>query len=131
MTPAAVVLDASSLLAVLLAEPGAERVAPHVDAGEAAISTVNLAEVLGRFARDGKDAGLVEARLRASPLEIVPFTGAHALTAGRLIAVTRPAGLSLGDRACLALALERGAVALTADDAWVRVPHGVRVELIR
>ena len=126
-----VILDASALLAALLVEPGVEVVAPRIEAGEAAISTVNLAEVLGRFARDGKDAGRVEASLRASPLEIVPFTGAHALLAGQLIVVTRPAGLSLGDRACLALALERGAVALTADDAWTRVRHGAKVEMIR
>ena len=127
----AVVLDASALLALLFAEPGADRVARSVDAGEAALSTVNLAEVLGRVARDGGDAGRVEAGLRASPIEIVAFTHAHALLVAGLLEATRPAGLSLADRACLALALERGAVALTTDGAWGRVPHGARVELIR
>ena len=55
-----VVLDASALLALLFAEPGAARVARSVDDSESVLSTVNLAEVLGRVARDGRDAARVE-----------------------------------------------------------------------
>ncbi|MBI4280294.1 MAG: type II toxin-antitoxin system VapC family toxin [Armatimonadetes bacterium] len=122
-----IVLDASALLAFLNEEPGAERWASAM--GGAAISTVNLAEVVGRLA----DAGVPEVDIRDAlePLgmEVVDFTPAMAYRAGVLRPVTRDTGLSLGDRACLALAQELGVPVLTADRAWegLRVPVKVRV----
>lgn len=124
-----IVLDASALLALLFREPGAERVAASL--AQAAISAVNLAEVLGRLVRDGRPLAEAVHRLAALGLEVVPLDAERAAAVAGLEPLTRPAGLSLGDRCCLALALERGVPALTADGAWQRLPHPVRVELIR
>jgi PIN domain nuclease of toxin-antitoxin system len=62
---------------------------------------------------------------------VEPFTFAQARVAGELTAKTKSAGLSLGDRACLALALELGAEVYTTDRAWARVDVGCKVNLLR
>lgn len=124
-----IALDASALLAFLFREPGQEQVAATIE--QACLSAVNLAEVLGRFARDGHDARMVLARLSATELEIVPFTTADAAIAASLVPATQPLGLSLGDRACLALALARNIPALTADRSWSQLDIGVKIEVIR
>lgn len=71
--------------------------------------------------------------LDASAILAVIFDEAHARESGRLRPLTRSAGLSLGDRACLATAALRGTVALSADKAWARLPDGVgtKIELLR
>ena len=124
-----IALDASALLAFLFGEPGGDRVASVVD--RACLSAVNLAEVLGRFARDGHDAHLVARRIAATPIEIVPFEAPDAALAAQLVPKTRALGLSLGDRACLALALVRGIPAMTADRDWLRLEIGVGIETLR
>ena len=124
-----IVLDASALLAFLFREPGHERVAARVD--RSCLSAVNLSEVLGRFARDGKEVGEVSRRIAATAIEIVPFTVEHAEVAASLEPATRALGLSLGDRACLALAATRRLTALTADRAWAELDLGIAIELIR
>ena len=125
-----VVLDASALLAVLNQEPGAERLTPEL-LSAAAISTVNLAEVHGKLVARGlspEDAW--EAAL--SPiLEAIPLTSEHAKLVGDLVAQTRPLGLSLGDRACLALGLSLKAPLYTADKSWKKLKVGVRIHFIR
>lgn len=124
-----IALDASALLAFLLGERGHERVARLL--AEACMSTVNLSEVLGRFARAGQNPATIAARLAETPIEWVPFTASHAAIAAALVPATRSAGLSLGDRACLALASERGVRALTADAAWRGLDLGIRIDSIR
>jgi ribonuclease VapC len=116
------VLDASALLAYLRDEPGA-RVVSDAVAGGAAISTVNLAEVLSRVADRGSDPTalverMTERGLLGGAIAVEPFTTADAGETARLRPLTREAGLSLGDRACLALARRLDAPALTADLAW-------------
>jgi PIN domain nuclease of toxin-antitoxin system len=64
-------------------------------------------------------------------LDVRAFDERAAWEAGALRAGTRKAGLSLGDRACLALARDLGVPALTADAAWAKVPSGVEVRLVR
>lgn len=123
------VLDASAVLAFLQEEPGSDIVAGLI-AG-AVISAVNLSEVVAKLTEKGLDATAVEAVLGSLGLDVVAFDTTLAVAAGLLRAETRAAGLSLGDRACLALARRRGATALTADRAWVRLAHGVRVRLVR
>ena len=129
------VLDASALLAHLRDEPGADVVAEAIASG-AVISTVNLAEVFSRVADRGEDPAKLAAELSQSGLldgaiTVEPFTAAEAIDAGRLRLLTRDAGLSLGDRACLALARRLDAPALTADTDWQGVAHGVELRLIR
>jgi ribonuclease VapC len=116
------VLDASALLAYLRDEPGAEVVSEAI-AGGAAVSAVNLAEVLSRVTDRGRDpAALVvrmtERGLLGGAIAVESFTTADAVETARLRPLTRKAGLSLGDRACLALARRLEAPALTADLAW-------------
>jgi len=129
------VLDASALLAHLRDEPGADVVAEAIASG-AVISTVNLAEVFSRVADRGGDPAKLAAELTQSGLldgaiTVEPFTAADAIDVGRLRPLTRDAGLSLGDRACLALARRLEAPALTADTDWQGVAHGVELHPIR
>lgn len=124
------VLDSSALLALLNLEPGHERVRAALRAG-AAIGAVNFSEVVARLS----DAGQSEAEIRAAidplALEIVDFDAELAFRAGLLRPATRHAGLSLGDRACLALAERLDLPALTADRLWADLNLGMRVEVIR
>lgn len=124
-----IALDASAMLALLFVEPGHEQVAAQLDA--ACLSAVNLAEVAARFARDGHDPREVCRRIAASPVEVVPFLAADAAISAALVPVTQGHGLSLGDRACLALAMARQIPALTADRAWAALRLPVSVQLIR
>jgi PIN domain nuclease of toxin-antitoxin system len=126
------VLDASAVLAFLMGEYGATQVEDAIDAG-ALLSSINLAEIMTRLVRDGIDPEEARQILSELPVTIVPFGGSTALAAGALLKETRALGLSLGDRACLALAREQGRPALTADQAWTRLPSslGISVHLIR
>jgi len=124
-----IALDASALLALLFREDGHEEVATVF--GESCMSTVNLAEVLGRFARDGHDTSLALRRIASSPVELVDFGPEDAELAAGLLPQTQPRGLSLGDRACLALAMRRSIPAMTADRAWLDVPIDHKIRCIK
>ncbi|MDR3509004.1 MAG: type II toxin-antitoxin system VapC family toxin [Caulobacteraceae bacterium] len=126
-----VVLDASALLASLLDEPGKDQVDAVING--AAMTTVNLAEVVGHFAKFGADRAQIEALLRGLPIIYVEPDWELALSAGLMRPTCDPAGLSLGDRLCLAQAQRTGARVLTADRAWKGLAEalGVDVELIR
>ncbi len=123
------VLDASALLAFLFREPGHERVAAVIE--NCCISTVNLSEVAGRFARDGHDAREATRRIAAGGIEAIPFMENHASLAAGLLPRTLAHGLSLGDRACLALAIDLGVEAMTANRAWDAVDLPVPIVQIR
>jgi len=124
-----IALDASALLAFLLRERGHERVGALLN--EACMSTVNFSEVLGRFARVGQDVVLIAEELLAAPVEIVPFSIEQAAIAAALVPETQAKGLSLGDRACLALARQRGIRAITADSSWTGLNLSIAIETIR
>lgn len=124
-----VVLDASALLAFVNNEPGADKVAAVL--GEAMISAVNFAEAATKLTLRGGSADRVLGELRQAELEVVEFDRALALSTGALAAATRHGGLSLGDRACLALARRENAAALTADHAWRKLSLGIEIQFIR
>src|SRR4051812_4849185 len=111
-----IVLDASALLAVLFDEPGSARVKAAMN-DVISMSTVNLTEILTKFVDRGASLDMVIRELAAAPIEIVAFDADHAQ---RAAAIRRnvPRSLSLGDRACLALAQARRASVLTADRTW-------------
>jgi len=123
------VLDASALLAVLQREPGTDRWADEVIG--ATISAVNLSEVVAKLLEFSMPMPHVQAVLDPLGLEVVPFDAAQAVGTALLRMPTRAFGLSLGDRACLALAKSRGARALTTERAWAAAKVGVTVMLIR
>ena len=123
------VLDASALLALLNDEPGADRVAEHLDA--AAISAVNWCETYGKLRQAGVGGDDLVAGFAETGIEIMPFEAQDACLAGELVSVSREAGLSLADRACLALAARLGVPAVTADRTWLELDIGVEVIGIR
>jgi ribonuclease VapC len=124
------VLDASALIALLNQEPGADRLTPDILIN-AVSSTVNLAEVHGKLVERGLPPDKAWLASINSISESVPFTAEHAKIAGGLIAQTRPLGLSLGDRACLALALQMKASVYTADRSWKNLKLDLRINVIR
>ncbi len=124
-----IVLDSSALLALLFFERGCERVA-ELDP-RACMSTVNLAEVLGRIARDGRALDRVLDQIDEMGITWVDFDRELAVGAASLLLPTAPLGLSLGNRACLALARRRHLPAVTADRAWAKLDLGIRIEVVR
>ena len=107
--------------------------AQRIEHSSVMMSSVNLSEVLSRAADKGMSPSAMAALQAALPFEIIPFdkAQAQAQTAASLRPPTQALGLSLGDRACLALAIERQAVALTADRVWQELEiEGLAVELL-
>jgi PIN domain nuclease of toxin-antitoxin system len=123
------VLDASAVLAIYFNEPGREIVSPIVFGS--LISAVNYSEVLSKAADRGDDPDLARGAMAGLGLIVVPFDQELAVRAAALRATTRRFGLSVGDRACLALALREQVPALTTDRAWSKLSVGVEVVLIR
>ena len=123
------VLDASALLAYLQREPGHDRVAAVL--AQSVISAVNWTEVIGKTHSAGLQTEDLLDSLASLGLTVEPFSSTQAELAGRLLERTRPLGLSLADRACLALAMDRGEVAHTADRAWLRLRPEIDIEAIR
>lgn len=123
-----VVLDASALIAMLKGERGAAKVAGAI--AEARLSSVNYAEVVSHFVHTGMPSQEVEAMLQPLPMTVVPADQALAALAGRLRSITAEAGLSLGDRFCLALARRDGLPAWTGDMGWKKVAEAAEVKVV-
>ncbi|HEV2134506.1 MAG TPA: type II toxin-antitoxin system VapC family toxin [Terracidiphilus sp.] len=122
-------LDSSAILAVIFNEPGSDRVAPLLQG--ALLSTVNLAEVHTQLLLRGVPADLSWSRILSMGFDVCHFDEEQARIAAELIAKTRPLGLSLGDRSCLALAIQRQAAVYTTDRAWQSLSLGIQIEVIR
>jgi ribonuclease VapC len=123
------VLDASALLALMLGEPGAERIADMIPG--ARIGAVNLSEAVAKLQERGASDSEIESDIASFDLDVVPFDRLQAMAAGRLRGRTGRHGLSLGDRACLALAMARGLPAVTMDRGWAALDIGVEVTVAR
>ncbi|HET6469194.1 MAG TPA: type II toxin-antitoxin system VapC family toxin, partial [Geminicoccaceae bacterium] len=120
---------ASALLAALLTDRGAELVEAAIEASS--ISAVNLAEVVTKVVERGYPEARVLGYLGQTALRVAAFDELAAYLTGSMRTSTRVAGLSLGDRACLALGITLVATVLTADRAWATLDLGVRVQVIR
>ena len=125
----AVVLDASALLCLLNDEPGAGLIADALT--RSVIGTVNLAEVVSKLRDRGVSLDEVREALGGLHLDVRPLSTVQAFTIGDLRPSTRALGLSLGDRACLALALDVGAQVLTTDGDLARAEAGVAITNVR
>ncbi|MCK4869603.1 MAG: type II toxin-antitoxin system VapC family toxin [Gammaproteobacteria bacterium] len=123
------VLDASALLALINDEPGSDMVLDALPG--AVMSAVNLSEVVAVLIKVGMPDD--EACLMVNSLvnNVVPFDRDQAHVAAKMRRITKDFGLSLGDRACLALAQQEGLEVLTADKIWKQVSSGVVVRIIR
>lgn len=129
------VLDTSALIAFVQEEDGFRRVRRAVERG-ALIGAVNWAETLSDLAERGEPIEAAERRVRtvvakAGSLGVVPFDEAQAIETARLRVRTRSLGLSLADRACLALGRLRRLPVLTSDRAWRSLHVSVKIEIIR
>jgi len=122
-------LDASALLALLHLEIGHEIVEQSLN--QSVISSVNWSETLQKAIAKGIQTDTLQEDLETLGLKIVPFTSEDAEAAARLWSQTKSSGLSLGDRACLALGLSLGVSVITADRAWSTLAIGVTVTVIR
>lgn len=123
------VLDSSAVLAFLQNEPGREVVEPLLCVS--VISSVNLAEVVTKLIDRGSPAEQAHVKVDTLPFRIAAASPASGTSAGLLHAQTRRRGLSLGDRFCLALAMETGLPVLTADRAWTELGLDLDIRLIR
>jgi PIN domain nuclease of toxin-antitoxin system len=123
------VVDASAALAFLLGETGGDVVAPCLPGG--LISAVNLAEVAQRCWRLGHDPTPYVDRLTGAGLRVVAADMLAARLAADLERLTRPYGLSLADRFCLALALDRSLPVLTSDRPFQQLGLPISIILIR
>jgi ribonuclease VapC len=124
-----IVFDTSAVLAIALNERGADRVLAVIP--EAILSAANLAEVLIVAHRKGLDCELVFAAITNLGVEIVSIEAAHGRIAAQLSRAYPALNLSLGDKLCLALALNRNVEVLTSDREMTKVGMGLRVELFR
>ncbi|MBN9520122.1 type II toxin-antitoxin system VapC family toxin [bacterium] len=123
------VLDAGAVLAAIRDEPGgdyAERVIP-----QSVILSVNLSEVATVLVRNGMPFPVASQVLTSLGMQVVPFDAELALRAASLFPIGKPLGLSLGDRACLALALHRGSPVFTTERRWAELQLPIKVEVIR
>ena len=124
------VLDASAVLALVRDEPGAEKVVPYI--GRAAISAVSFQEVIKELLLSGLDDATVRELLDEIRLDVRAHDVDAAYAAAALDAQTKGFGFGLGDRSCLALALQLGVPALTADREWKKVQvKKLKIEPIR
>lgn len=123
------VVDASAVLAVLHGELDAERIEDVPVGG--LISATNFSEVLSKLVDIGLEDDAAVSAFDALMLTVVPVDAAQAKHAGLLRRETRGHGLSLGDRACLALAASQGLPAVTADRVWAELKLGIEIKVIR
>lgn len=124
------VFDASAILAVFYNETGKKPVRLLLDKSQPLISAVNLCEVFSKLLEDGLDSEQIWESFFALEIDVVDFEGELALNAAQLRPLTKHLGLSLGDRACIALAIQHDTTAVTADKSWAKLDL-CKIELIR
>ena len=129
MSPRAV-LDASAILVLLLDEPGADKMTDDVMI-RSVISTINLAEVQSKLVSRGYDSQAAWEDALSLVIDVEPFSQEMARIAGDLITKTKPYGLSLGDRSCLALAISLKGEVYTTDRRWKTLKLGIPIHVIR
>ncbi len=123
------VIDTSVVLAYLFQEPGKDLALALF--GDALLSSINLAEIATKLASLGRDEAQILADFGRLNIKTLAFTDDLAFTTGLLRSATHHKGLSLGDRACLALALREQLPVYTSDRAWAGLDVGVEIRLLR
>lgn len=126
-----VVLDTSALLAYLFEEEGADKVAPILEEGRGVIGSANYAELVTKLVDKNMPMEEILAVINSLELEFIPQDEQQARLTGELRAVSKSVGLSLGDRACLAVGLAMDLPVMTADRVWVEIPIKLEINVIR
>ncbi|MEA5564848.1 MULTISPECIES: type II toxin-antitoxin system VapC family toxin [unclassified Anabaena] len=124
-----VVVDASAVLALLNQETGSEEILQLID--NAAISSVNLSEVIAKLAEAGIPEEEIRQILLNLNLEVILFNEEQALRAGMMRPATKSIGLSFGDRACLALGVILNQPVITTDRLWSNLNIGIEIRVVR
>ena len=122
------VIDTSAVFIDLQDEPGAEEARSWLR--DAAISSVNLHEIVAKATEKGATPDQARALVEKLRLTVHACDEANAIEGGLLRVATKAQGLSLGDRACLALAKRLDLPAVTADRDWTKVAEAVGVEVV-
>ena len=123
------VLDASAILTLLQGEPGSDTVMQYLP--DAAVSAVNLSEVVAKLAEAGMPEKSIRTALTPFALDVWPFDEEAAYVCGQLRPQTRALGLSFGDRACLGLGLALSSTVVTTEQAWKSLGLGIKVVVAR
>lgn len=125
------VMDASAMLAQMQSEIGADVVDNLVLEHECVISTVNLTEVATKLMDKGLAPAQLARTLKELDVQPIDFDQEQSLLCAKLRVTTKSAGLSLGDRACLALAQLMQGTAVTSDHAWQDVKKAVDIKILQ
>lgn len=127
------VLDASALLAVSRGEKGADFVMELIETKDCVISSLNMSEVASKMLEFGLPLHQLKRAVEQFTIDVIDFNQEQALACAELRLLTKSAGLSLGDRACLGLAKLMDGTAVTSDRPWMAIAEavGVKVLLIR
>jgi len=125
-----IVFDSSALIALFAKEKGFEVIKQHLK--NAIISSVNIAEVY-KYCIDVQNLTEDECNdiVNISGVKIIEFDQKQALTTAQIYPKTKKYGLSLGDRACIALAIEKECSVLTCDKIWEKVHIDVEFIMAR
>ena len=123
------VLDSSAILALINNEAGAQQVEPLIS--KSIVSAVNFSETLAILERHGIKTKEGSHLLRAMIKEIIPFTAEHAFISSEIYLSCQAKGLSLGDRACLALGISSNKPVITADRVWQELSLNINIRCIR
>jgi ribonuclease VapC len=123
------ILDSSAVIAAYNREPGGDKV--RSADGQRMMSAVNFSEVEAKLLERGLSREAIAQLESLLPCEIINFDRTQASLTAKLRPLTKHRGLSLGDRACLALAIQQKATVLTADRVWAEIDVGVKVEVVR
>ena len=124
-----IVFDSSVVIAILKQEPGFSTAESSIS--DALISTVNISEVATYLARNSVPNDTIQEVLASFPIQVIPFEESLAIQTGCLYPSCEHLGLSLGDRACLALAISRKLPVLTADTVWSKLDLGIPIQVLR
>jgi ribonuclease VapC len=124
------VIDASALLAVACGESGSEVVLGLINTQECVISSVNVAEVAARLIDLGLPVSELDQAIAQFNVDTIDFNHRQSLISAEIRPITRSIGLSLGDRACLALAKASNGCAVTADRIWLEVAEALEIPVI-
>ena len=124
------VLDASALLAVSKGERGADFVMDLINTKDCVISSVNMAEVGTRLLDLGLPIHELGRGIAQFNVDVIDFNQEQALACAALRPLTKSAGLSLGDRACIALAQLMQGCVVTSDRAWLDIAETTRIKVL-
>jgi len=124
------VFDASAILALIQSEPGADKLTQQIR-DSAVASSVNMAEVQGKLVLNGWDPNIAWEDALSCVADVEPQSAGQAKQAGTLVRSTKQYGLSVGDRSCLALAIELNAEVYTTEKLWKNLKLGVPIHVIR